>query len=268
MTYDYIFVVLVYRNTSDLLELIESIEQHIINYKIIIVNAYYDERSLSAVREIANSNNCELLEIENKGYSFGNNVGIQWAVNHYDYKYIVIANPDTVIKKFEFKPRNAAEIIAPSIETLAGKKQNPMMAKWSKLSSNLIYKGFKNNNNIYFRMGVIINRVLREGFTLVNRIKKNEEVPIYCAHGSFLLISRKAIDNLGKKPYDENMFLFGEEAVLAYKGNKLNVRTIYTKNIEILHKEDGSMRIAKISTLEEMRKSNIYFYENYIKVKM
>ena len=67
--YKYIFVILVYRNTGDLVECLESIKAKVSSYKSIVVNAYYDEASKLEVERIASIYQCDFINIENKGYS-------------------------------------------------------------------------------------------------------------------------------------------------------------------------------------------------------
>ena len=53
--YDFIFIVLVYRNTDDVIEFIDSVRDTTKNSRIIIVNSYYNDNSMKKVREIAHS---------------------------------------------------------------------------------------------------------------------------------------------------------------------------------------------------------------------
>ena len=76
--------------------------------------------------------------------------------------------------------------------------------------------------------------------------------------------ARRQICSLIASLYDENMFLFAEEGVLAYKTRKQGMITVYEDTIVVKHKEDGSMKLADLSISDELRKANIYFYENYI----
>jgi len=261
---DYVFIVLAYRNMEDLQELIDSIKKRVRCYKVVIVNSYYDESSKSIAEDIANKNNCDFINIENKGYSYGNNTGIEYAVNKYKFRYLVISNPDIVIKRF---PKNcddiSGDIIAPCIVAKSGKHQNPMIVKRSKLAEYLIYTGFKKRKKVILFAGIGINKIMRE--TVLRMKKKKPIYPIYCAHGSFLLISSLAISKIGIRPYDENMFLFAEESVIALKSENAGLLTIYNSKIVVNHKEDGSMKIAGISVDSELSKANIYFYEHYCK---
>lgn len=262
--FDFVMVVLVYRNTDDLEELIESVQQQMTNYRIVIVNSFYDDESERKARQIAENYDCDFMSVENKGYSFGNNVGIEYATDHYDYEYVIVSNPDIIVRNI---PRNTADlhgdIIAPKIIAADGRPQNPMIVKENKVSEWLVYKGFKNKNRLLVMAGIGINKIFR---TIFIRLHKNQTTyPIFTAHGSFLFLSKNAIEKLGSRPYDENIFLFAEESVLAVKAKREGLMTLYNADIFVNHKEDGSMKLGNISVNNELSKANIYFYETYRK---
>lgn len=263
--YDFIFIVLVYRNTDDVIEFIDSVRDTTKNSRIIIVNSYYNDNSMKKVREIAHRYDCDFINVENKGYSYGNNEGISYASQKYQYKYLVISNPDIIIRKFIFDPDcdGLGDIIAPHITTTTGKKQNPMIVKQSKSSEWLIYTGFKYHIRLFLFSGIILNKIKR--YIDMRHRSSFLAYPIYCAHGSFVLLSSHAIEKLGPRPYDENMFLFAEESVLAYKAQEHGLKTLFFPNIRVYHKEDGSVKLSNISVNQELAKSNIYFYEHYVR---
>lgn len=261
---DYVFVVLVYRNTADLEDFLVSTKEITGNYKVIVVNAYFDEKTKSDAQKIAEEFNCDFLNIENKGYSYGNNIGIEYAHTHYDPKFVIVSNPDIVIRRFDLAPCELqGDIIAPDITAATGKKQNPMMVRRSKTSEKLIYQGFKKNNNILLFAGIAINKITR--ILCLFCTQKKEKFPIYCAHGSFVILSKNAIEKLGVRIYDEEIFLFAEESVLAYKAHKYSLTTIFDKRIRVDHKEDGSMKLGGIAVNKELSKANIYYYEHYVR---
>lgn len=260
-TFKYIFVILAYRNSDDLIECIDSIKDKVPSNRVIVVNAYYDEATKEKIESIAKRFDCDFLNIENKGYSYGNNRGIEFARLHYQFDYIVVANPDIIINQFNDVEQNF-DIIAPKIITASGKNQNPMTARKCGAARYFIYRGLKNNNKCLFVCGLAINKIIRSICTTINRNRKYYQ--IYAAHGSFVMISNNVVRTISPL-YDENMFLFAEENVLAYKSNNRGFKTVYYPGIEIRHKEDGSMKISNISINNELKKSNIYFYERYIK---
>jgi GT2 family glycosyltransferase len=265
--YKYIFVILVYRNTNDLEDCLASITEKVSSCKSVIVNAYYDDDSLHEVERIANLYHCDFISIENKGYRYGNNRGMEFALKHYLFDYVIISNPDIVIENFDdtfIGPDFEYDIIAPQIIAASGKAQNPAMFKRLPLSEYLIYCGYKLNSRLLLMCGLTISKIIREFISHVKKIRKQRVYDIYCAHGSFLLLSKRIVEKL-KPVYDDRVFLFGEEGILAYKAKKTHFKTCYSDFISIKHKEDGSMKLSDLSINGEMRKSNIFYYENYIK---
>lgn len=262
--YKFIFVILVYRNTDDLIECIDSIKNHVKSYRIIIVNAFYDDVTYQIVKEIAKDNDCDFINIENKGYSFGNNRGIEYADNHYNYDWIIISNPDIIVKNFDSKIFDEAkfDILAPKITAADGRQQNPMMFRKCALSEKLIYNGLKKQCKSLFYWGIAITKFTRAIAIAYNKLIRRNQYRIYCAHGSFVALSNHTVKTLFPV-YDENMFLFGEEGVLAYKAAKAELKCFYSSQISIYHKEDGSMKLSNLSINNELKKSNIYFFENY-----
>jgi GT2 family glycosyltransferase len=260
--YKYIFVILVYRNYEDLDECLSSITNKVKSQKSIVVNAYYDDETKNRIERIATKYSCDFINIENKGYGYGNNIGIEHALKTYDFDYVVISNPDIIVNSFPDDFTNA-DIIAPKITSASGKLQNPMYRKYNRITDKLVYLGFKKEKKYILLCGLVINKIIR-GISQF-KMRRKKSYSIYAAHGSFLLISQKAILQLDSKPYDENMFLFAEEMVLAAKAQEKRLRTIYLESISVLHKEDGSMKLGDISVTDELAKSNIYYFEKYQK---
>lgn len=265
LRYKWIFVVLTYRETKDLPELLESIDRNVKDYKVIVVNSYFDEQTRDDIKGIAASNDCDFLNFPNKGYSFGNNRGIEYALQNYEFEWLAVANPDTILKVFDEKAfENAGcAVIAPEIKNLRGKAQNPMRKCNSRLSQYLIYKGCKNNNGILLRCGILWGHIINI-LTPLKKYSENSQLEeIAVAHGSFVFISQSALLKTGL-PYDENMFLFAEEAVLSQRMKGVG-KIFYAKAIKVLHKEDGSMKFEKSTINKNLASANVYYYEIYVK---
>lgn len=139
---------------------------------------YYNDESKSQVESIANKYNCDFLNIENKGYSYGNNAGIKYATDKYDYEYIIISNPDIIIKKFDTYNLKSP-ITAPCIIAKNGKYQNPAAVNRNRLYEFLLYNGLKHNDKLLFYLGVVINKITREIFLLIHKIINNNYIYIY-----------------------------------------------------------------------------------------
>lgn len=257
--FDIIFVVLVYRNVSDLRDFF--IHLSVENSKVIVVNSFYDNDSEAAFKEIADFNSADFLSIENKGYGFGNNRGTEYAMRHYDFNYLIISNADIEIRKFSIDSLNNNTITAPKILNKRGRNQNPFIpyeVNWIIKLLNFFYKyDYKKSLYIVFairKFFLIYWRLMHSLFGLMDT---------FSAHGSFVIIPQKLVERLYPF-YNERMFLLGEEEHLAKKAKIAGVKTEYNSNIIIHHKEDGSMGFLG-STYKIGKESFLIFYEYWYK---
>ena len=280
-SYRNIFIILTYINSKDLIEFLESAKVTADDYKVIIVNSYHDDESKEKIEKIAYNNGCDFINVENRGYSYGNNCGIQYAMEHYKFEFITVSNADIIIKKYKTKGLPKDGIFSGVLIARSGKNQNPMTVKENILSEKLIYQGFKYRKKIKLFLGIGLNKIRREIFLFKNKnmrsissnpALKPQLVRIFQPHGSFITFSINSIKKLWNGNdfnytgvFDENMFLFSEEGVLAKRAKKLNIPIYYSNYAFCYHKEDGSMKLADLDLNGELAKSNIYFYEHYCK---
>lgn len=260
MKYDFIFIVLVYRNTKDLEDFFISFK--LTNSKVIVVNSFYDDESEKIFKQIAKNGNADFISVPNKGYGAGNNRGIEYALKNYDFKYIVISNADVNIININIDTlKNYPEgIYAPSIRTLKGKQQNPHMPFHCKIIDKQKYKFFLKNNWKAIILFSALNRILRIFF--LNIIRFFNSGKIYSAHGSFIVLPKNIVEKLVPL-YDENVFLFTEEENLAMNARAQGIHTYYTPQIHIQHKEDGSTSTISDKQRDITRDSYLKFYQKW-----
>lgn len=260
--FKYVFVVLVYRNMKDIRDFVLDIKSHNLDSKIIIVNSYYDDETKAECEKTAEDAGCVFLNVENRGYGYGNNRGIEYALKNFKFDFLIVSNPDIVIKKFSDDSFSSFKdaVIGPVIRTLTNKSQNPYWVYENPLSEYLIYKGYKNKSKLLLYAGIGINKVIREAFLACFGILRLHFKRVFALHGSFVIFSHGVFDKI-KLPYDEDMFLFAEEANLAHLLKKNKIKSYLSSDVEILHKEDGSIGVSKIDEKSEARKSIITYYE-------
>jgi len=261
--YKYILVVLVYRNGEDLNAFFESVRKHIIDsFRIIVINSFFDNQSNKYIEDISKKNDCDFLKVDNKGYGAGNNRGIEFANQNYEYEFLIISNPDIEIKKFRHTILDNFNnsVIGPVILTKSNKNQNPYWYCDNHLTEYLMYKGFKKRHKNLIYLGIILNKIIREAFLLIFKASKMRYNRVFALHGSFVIFTSNVLKKI-RLPYDEDMFLFAEEAYLAHLLSMNNLHSYITKDIEVYHKEDGSIKYSKINEGEEARKSVITYYE-------
>jgi len=257
---DFVFVVLVYRNAEDLLDFFDN--YRVPNSKVVVVNSYYDEPTDRKFHEIANRFDADFITVPNKGYGAGNNKGCEYALNNYQFRYLVISNADVTIEKLGIESLKKYEnsIIAPKIINRAGRNQNPSVPfKPSYLLENFrrwIYIG--NHTKIIWAY-FVLSRFKKVLFYAISRVRKK----IFSAHGSFIILPEQVVKKIYPL-YNEDMFLFNEEEHLGRLALKNGIETYYVPNIIIHHKEDGSISLSNINEFEKLKQSYLVYYHYWI----
>lgn len=240
--FKHIFVILVYKNTKVLHDFFDNFKLK--DSHVIVVNSYYDEQSLNDCESIAKSNSASFINIENKGYSYGNNIGIKYALSNYTFDFLIVSNSDIVIKQWKNLDNycNQNCIIAPQINILTNKNQNPNIPYFSKIAYyNLLRKGYRHNNKIWIRLAQLFSRISREFYLCFNKFKtqKKEAKRIFSAHGAFIIFTYKSICTLNPV-FNDRMFLYNEELYLAFRCKLMNIDIFFDDEIKILHLEGAS----------------------------
>lgn len=258
--YKYVFVVLVYRNTADLKSFFASLKLE--DFKVIVVNSYFDEESDKAFKCIAEENNADFITVENKGYGAGNNAGCRYAMDHYEFSYLIISNADITIENWDEKAiaEQGDKIIAPDIRTLSGKIQNPNIPyKPSKFNEDFQYWAYKGHHNRMIYFAHAVSRLKKILFYATH--SSSRPASIYSPHGAFMIIPSDILSRLYPL-FNEKMFLFNEERYLARLVRSNGISVAYVPKIQIKHMEDGSISLLNIKIFELSRDSYIEYYNS------
>ena len=239
MKYKYVFVVLVYKNIDVLKDFFETLR--IDDYKVIVVNSYYNEKSLKQCREISTQYNADFIAVENKGYGYGNNVGAKFAMDNYEYDYLILSNSDIQINAISYLDDiiKDAAVLAPHTHMLNGKVQNPNIPWHLSCLIPLLNYAYKHNSRLFLLIPHFFTRITRELFRLYHHIKKKQTYKIYSCHGSFIVFTKVAVEKLYPF-FNEKMFLYNEELFLAEKCRLERVPIYYKPQLDVLHLEGAS----------------------------
>lgn len=237
--YSFVFVVLVYKNINVLMDFFNSFK--IKDSKVIVVNSYYDDTSLNECETLSKKNGADFIAIPNKGYGFGNNVGTKYALEHYDFDFLILSNSDIIIKQLDGldKYKDENYVIAPKTVMRTGKYQNPDTPWELKFIYPMLSYALNHKSSIVYTLCHICTRLNRELFRLYACICRKEQYKIFSAHGSFIIFSQRATKDLYPF-FDDEMFLYNEEWYLALKAKKHKVPIYYIPSFEVLHLEGAS----------------------------
>lgn len=161
---------------------------------------------------------------ENKGYSAGNNVGIQYALKQNDCKYVWILNNDTIVDNL-------------SLFFLTQKmEKNPFIGICG--TKTLFYY---EPNKIQCEAGFYYNKWLAYPFK-----KKYTVYNLSYINGASMLVSKDFLNNIGL--LCEDYFLYYEEIDWAIRA-KQHYQLGYSPQSIIYHKEGGSINKDKKKSL-------------------
>ncbi|ART78198.1 hypothetical protein B4U37_20070 [Sutcliffiella horikoshii] len=275
--YHFTFVILHYLVKEDTIECIESILSNIdyLNYNIIVVDNCSPNGSGIELKEkySMNAKVKIILNGENEGFARGNNIGYKLGKYEYNSDFIMVVNNDTVIKQRAFinKVINEYEtfgfdILGPDIISLKDNNhQNPVGN--SVITKEQLYKII----NVYKRL-LILNYIGVEGplrKIMQKKIKKrqldlignNDHENIQYnvqLHGSCLIFSKGYIERF--EGFFDKTFMYMEEDILYYLANRDGLKTMYSPNVVIYHKEDSSTD----ATYSKNKKKRRFKYKNVI----
>lgn len=237
--YNIVFVVLVYKNIDVLKDFFKSL--NVKSSKVIVVNSFFNDISLMECEETATRNNADFIAIPNKGYGYGNNVGTKYAMEHYDYDFLVLSNSDIKIKEIFTLSKYKGEemVIAPQTIMRTGKHQNPDTPWELKFVYPMLSYALNHKLGMVYTLCHICTRLNREIFRLYAKVIRKEKYKIFSAHGSFIIFTKKAVEKLFPF-FDDEMFLYNEEWYLALKAKKIEVPIYFIPTIEVLHYEGAS----------------------------
>jgi len=181
-----------------------------------------------------NYNDVIILKSENKGFGAGNNLGAKIARG----KYLLFLNPDTILIEpiFQFAIQNF--------------EQNNNLALFG---IKLLDKNLKRNCSFYF--------IDEDSFFHAMLIKLFRTMDFFidgkmCITGADIFIRKKVFLDIGM--FDENIFMYGEEADLTRRIKASNYKTKYFKDKSLIHLGGGTGTDKSFAIREGLRSTKYY----------
>ena len=198
-----------------------------------------------------------ILNSENMGFARGNNLGIKYAVKHFDPELVIISNNDIYIEDIAFPQKlwniyqdRPAAVIGPDIYSLSKRiHQSPIRERY--LSADQLKKQIKHIDRIlkklriikFFHLYDLISKVKRklgkkpgtEGYAYD---KEQEDVVL---QGAFFVLSRHYMEKYPDGLF-EGTFLYMEEDILSYHCSKKQLMTLYTPDLKVIHYDGCSTK--------------------------
>ncbi|MEC0171183.1 glycosyltransferase family 2 protein [Paenibacillus graminis] len=256
MSVDVSIIVLNYntcRLTMDCLRSVYDSESNFVYEIILIDNNSRDDsverisREFPGVMLIANS--------ENVGYARANNQGMEVASG----RYVLLLNSDTVVRKDTLQIMISFMDSRPDLGASGCKVILPdgSLDKACK-------RGFPTPSaSFYYAFGIsklFPDRPRFNGYQL-GYLDPDQDYPVDCLVGAFMLLRRETIDQVGG--LDEDFFMYGEDLDWCFRIKEAGWGIYYYPQTSIVHLKGGSARRRPFKIVYEFHRAMILFHRKH-----
>ena len=245
-----------------------------IDHIVLVDNGSTDE-SFSVLSKYQNDKISLIQSGRDGGYSFGNNFGVRYLIENFHPDIIGIANPDTIwdgslvgrIKQvFEDNPDYAV---------LSGFQLQPS-------GENGIHPFWENDNRLASALRRTLIRPLRfimdkltswqDYSAYLEGVRNSKNIPhqVWATEGSSFFIRREDFEAAGL--FDENVFIYCEEDILAFKIDKwLHKKVGIVNSVTYIHAHKPWPKKLTLSVIRKILdnqrsidKSAVYYFSHYV----
>ena len=254
---DLSFVIINYNDSDTTIRLLNNIKNYKILKEIVIVDNKSTDDSVKELEKFTDDKITLLVNDENKGYSSGMNLGAKYLLEKYKNINIIFSNADIIIKneqdleKLNSRINDDIVLVGPTVN-----EHGSINRGW-KLSTP-----FKESlyNIPYFH-----NKFKKRFLYYSDEYYSNEISYVDVVSGCFFLINGDFLKKINY--FDDNIFLYYEENILASKIKKENKKVVIDNEVEIIHDHSVTIdkSIKRIKKYKELKKSQRYYVINYLK---
>lgn len=219
--------------------------------EIVIVDSGSTDDSLKELKKIKG---VTVLESANLGYSHALNVGSKYLVKKYDDVNIILSNSDISIKdpkvidELNKMIDDTTKVVMPAIN-----ENGTIKYGW-----RTRHKYIDLINNIPF-----INRLYRDKLIYYKKSYYKDIVNVDCIYGCFFMVEGNTLKDIDF--FDENVFLYFEEDILAKKLKKNKLLAKCNCNIYVYHMHNATIgnNVSNLNKYKIHSKSKFYYEKNY-----
>lgn len=256
-------IVLNYNSEKETEEYVNKIKDYKIIDKIIVVdNMSTTIGAYEKLKELEDDKIDVVRSERNGGYSYGNNFGIHYLETLEEkYDNIIISNSDIDIEENSIKKTidflnsdSKIAVVAPRMYN--GNNKPARRSAWKIRTAKL---DFIHSTRL---LELLFYRKLRAG-EYSEEEYKNDSLKVEAIAGSFFAIKYDILKEVGY--FDENVFLFYEEDILAHKLKRLGYEEYSLNDIKFIHYESQTIK-KSFNYMRKMRilyKSKMYYQREY-----
>jgi len=255
-------VIVNYNDADTVMGLLRRIRDFKVLKGIVVVDNGSTDGSLQSLKVLEDGKVAVISGGKNGGYGYGNNLGVQYAVKANGATHVVIANPDVEFTEHAilamcrvFKRHPDVGTVAPVMEDM----------QYGGLGRGWRLHGFAGE---LLAMGPVSRRLFRNVLNYPESYYRGKKA-VYTdvVHGSMLMVDAGAFLDCGG--YDEGIFLYQEEPVLARRMRAKGWRTVLLLEETYIHRHGASIAKSCRSQWKRQKlrhESVMYYMKNYLSI--
>lgn len=250
-----VYMIINYNDASSVLDLWNQIKDYTSIDEVLVVDNHSSDDSFSVLKKIKQKKLRVIQTESNRGYGSAINYGTNDVLKRYSDAYIVISNADIVVSSEKdlitltkgLEKKNVG-ITAPTIIEHGIKNRGwKLPTPGQDILENLVYFGRKFQKK---RM-----------YPEIHYQKKTSVVDV--VSGCVFLMKASTIRDAGY--FDENVFLYYEENIMARKLETLQLKSVLYNDIAFVHNHSVSIdkSVKRLNKYKILKKSQAYFEKYY-----
>lgn len=259
-------IVVNYNDVEETLNYVKKItEYESINRIVVVDNMSTTSNALENLKVLENEKVIVISSEKNGGYSYGNNYGIEYLTKKGEqYDYYIISNPDIEVSEEAIKAcleeldqNKKTALVAPRMLNGEGKPIRRSAWKFRTFFRDVIH-----SSRI---LEILFYKKLRDG-EYSEEDYKNSRLNVDCISGAFFMIRKNVYDEING--FDDNVFLFYEEDIIAKQLLEKQYDTICLNNVNFKHYESQTIgkTFSYYKKIKELYVSKIYYHKTYTKI--
>jgi GT2 family glycosyltransferase len=225
------------------------------SYEIILVDNHSVDNSVEEIRREFMDRVNLIENLDNVGFAKGNNIGMEVAQG----RYILLLNSDTVIQG------NTLDVMVRFMD-----KHPKVGAAGCKvvLPDGSLDKACKRGfptplSSFYYALGIsrLFPHNPRFNQYQLSHLDPDQDYPVDCLVGAFMMVRREAIDEVGM--LDEDFFMYGEDIDWCYRLKQAGWVNYYYPETKIIHYKGSSSRRKSIKIIYEFHRAMYLFHQKH-----
>ena len=250
-------VVVNYNDYNNTISFIDSIKDYSVIKHIVIVDNCSTDDSYSKLEGICDKKVSLVKNTSNKGYGSGINLGSKYLMDNYKVKNIIVSNTDIII--------NSEEDLVNMISYL---KDDVALVGPNVLENGGINRGWKVPSvwdDVLLNLPVIHRKIRKKLVLYSDDYFNSDSSFVEAVSGCFFIVRGDALKKVDF--FDENMFLYYEENVLAVKLKKFNYKALIVNGVNVIHNHSVTIdnSLGRVKKYKALKRSQRYFHSNYSK---